>query len=121
MWLARLTIVALCGLCLTGCSRLGLCTEAAVDSIESPTGRYNAEIVSKDCAGSSAVVEVVLLKTDARFDGRTAVAVFDAANPDRPANIHVSWRGEEKIIISAHGAKVWSFQPNWHGVRVMER
>jgi len=121
MWTARFALITICGLTLSGCNRLGLCTEEALDSVESPTGRYSAEIVSKDCAGSSAVVEVILLKTEARFSGKTAVAVFDDANPDRPADISVVWRGERRIVITAHGAKVWSFQPNWHEVRVMER
>jgi hypothetical protein len=118
---SRLLTIAICGLILSGCNRLGLCTEEHIDTIGSPTGHYQAEIVSKDCVGTSPVQEVFLRRTQGVMKGRTAVAVFDASSSQKTSNLAVKWHGEHRIVITAHGAKVWSFQPNWHDVRVMER
>jgi hypothetical protein len=118
---SRFVIIAVCGLTLSGCNRLGLCTEDHVDMIMSQTDRYQVEIVSKDCVGTSPVQEVLLRRTQGLMSGRTAVAVFDASNPDKPVNLSVKWQDERHLIITAGGAKVWSFQPNWHDVRIMER
>ncbi len=118
---SRLLTIAICGLILSGCNRLGLCTEDHVDVVVSPTGRYQVEIVSKDCVGASPVQEVLLRRTQGMMKGRTAVAVFDASNADKPVHLSVRWRDERHLMITARGAKVWSFQPNWHDVRVMER
>lgn len=119
----RLVIIAvpLCGLILPGCNRLGLCTEAHVDTIASPAGRYQAEIVNKDCLGASPVQEVLLRRTQGMLKGGTAVAVFDASNPDRPVRLSVRWQDERHLTVTAHGARVWSFQPNWRDVRIRER
>ena len=117
----RLVIISVCGLILSGCNRLGLCSEEHLDTIASPTGDYQAEIISKDCMAASPVQEVFLRRTQGMMNGRTAVAVFDASNPDKPVDLSVRWRGEHRIVITAHGAKVWSFQPNWRDVRVMEQ
>ncbi len=118
---SRLLTIVTCGLILSGCNRLGLCTEEHVDMIMSPTGRYQVEIVSKDCVGASPVQEVSLRRVQGLMNGRTAVAVFDASNADKPVHLSVRWRDERHLMITARGAKVWSFQPNWHDVRVMER
>ena len=118
---SRLVIIAVCGLILPGCNRLGLCTEDHIDTILSPAGRYRVEIVSKDCVGSSPVQEVFLRRVQGAMNGRTAVAVFDASNPDKPVHLSVSWQDEGHLMITARGAKVWSFQPNWRDVRIMER
>ncbi|ESQ83341.1 hypothetical protein AEAC466_13915 [Asticcacaulis sp. AC466] len=108
-------------LSLTGCNRLGLCHEEHLKTIASPTGRYTVDIVAKTCVGSSAVKEVVLRRNEGLMKGGRTVATFDDAHPDRPADISVGWRGDRRIVIAAHGAKIWSFQPNWRDVRIMER
>ncbi|MGN6364834.1 hypothetical protein [Asticcacaulis taihuensis] len=118
---SRPVIIAVCGLILSGCNRLGLCTEDHVNMILSPSGRYQVEIVSKDCVGSSPVQEVFLRRARGVMKGRTAVAIFDASNPDKPVHLSVSWRDERHLMITARGAKVWAFQPNWHDVWIMER
>lgn len=120
--MCRRTIsLVILGLSLTGCTRLGVCTKDQLSSVNSPTGRYSVEIVAKDCVGLSAVREVVLRRNTGILKGGTSVAVFDDSNSDRPANISVGWRGDRRILIQAHGAKVWAFQPNWRDVRVTER
>jgi hypothetical protein len=119
--LARLLIFAGCGFGLTGCNHLGLCTEDHINSVNSPTGRYQVEIVSRKCVGSSAVQKVLMRRTKGLLNGATAVAVFDAADPEKLNDLSVRWRGERRIVITAHEAKVWYFQPNWHDVRVMKR
>lgn len=60
-------------------------------------------------------------RTQGFLNGATAVAVFDAGNPEKLPDLSVRWRGEHRIVITAHDAKVWYFQPNWHDVRVMKR
>jgi len=117
----RLFIAVICGLILSGCNRLGLCTEADVDVIVSPSGRYQAEIVNRDCVGSSPVQEVLLRRTQGLLTGHTAVAIFDASNAGKPVRLTVRWQDDRHLVITARGARVWSFQPNWHDVRVMER
>lgn len=118
---SKLVIIAACGLILPGCNRMGLCTEDHIEVIESPTSRYQAEIVNKDCVGTSPVQEVLLRRTQGLMSGRTAVAVFDASNADKPVKLTVKWHDERHLVITARGARVWSFQPNWHDVRIMER
>lgn len=118
---SRLIIIALWSLSLSGCNHLGLCSEEHIDTIASPTGHYEAEVVNKACVGASPVQEVFLRRAEGLMNGRTAVAIFDASNSEKPVDLTVKWRGEHRIVITAHGAKVWSFQPNWHDVRVMER
>ncbi len=117
----RLVAAVICGLILSGCTRVGLCTEDHVDTILSPTGRYQVDIVSKDCVGSSPVQEVFLRRVQGMMNSRTAVAIFDASNPDKPVRLSVRWRDERHLVISARGARIWSFQPNWRDVRIMER
>ena len=119
--MSKLVIIAVCGLTLPGCNRMGLCTEDHVEMIESPTGRYQAEVVSKDCVGASPVQEVLLRRTQGLMSGQTAVAVFDASNADKPVKLTIKWQDERHLVITARGARVWSFQPNWHDVRIMER
>ncbi|MGN6208104.1 hypothetical protein [Asticcacaulis sp.] len=117
----RFILIAGSSLILSGCNHIGLCTEEQVDTIDSPTGHYQAEVINKDCVWGSPVQEVFLRRTEGLMNGRTAVAIFDSSNPHKPVDLAVKWRGEHRIVITAHGAKVWSFQPNWRDVRVMER
>ena len=118
---SRLVIAVICGLTVSGCSRIGLCTEDQIDMVVSPSGRYQMEIIGKDCVGSSPVQEVFLRRAQGVMKGRTAVAIFDASNPDKPVRLSVRWRGESYLVINARGAKVWYFQPHWHDVRITER
>jgi hypothetical protein len=120
-FLTRFLIFAGCALGLSGCNHLGLCSEAHIDDIGSPTGRYQAEIVTRKCIGSSAVEKVLLRRTEGFLNGATAVAVFDAHDPEKIEDLSVRWRGERRIVITAHDAKIWYFQPNWRDVRVMKR
>jgi hypothetical protein len=119
--IARLLIFIGCSSGLTGCNHLGLCSEDHIDSVRSPTGRYQVEIISRKCVGSSAVQKVLMRRTQGFLNGATAVAVFDAADPEKLKDLSVRWRGERRIVITAHEAKIWYFQPNWHDVRVMKR
>ena len=118
---SRFILIACSSLILSGCNRIGLCTEEHVDTIVSPAGRYQVDIISKDCVGASPVQEVFLRRVQGVMKGRTAVAIFDASNPDKPVHLSVRWRDERNLLITARGAKVWSFHPNWHDVRIMER
>lgn len=119
--IVSLLIVAGAGFGLAGCNHLGLCSEDRLKEIRSPTGHYQAEIVQRKCIGSSAVQKVLMRRTQGFLTGATAVAVFDATDPAHLSDISVRWRGEHRIVITAHEAKIWYFQPNWHDVRVMKR
>ncbi len=102
---------------LAGC---GLCTEETVSESGSPGGLYNAAIISSDCVGTSKSREVVLHNLGGFKDSK-AVAFFDDSDGDNPADVTIRWQMDSKLIIHGHGARVWSFQPNWHDVQVEER
>ncbi|MFT4075181.1 MAG: hypothetical protein QM647_06575 [Asticcacaulis sp.] len=117
----RFTLIAGLAAGLCGCNHLGLCSEDHLKEVKSPTGHYQAEIVQRKCIGSAAVQKVLMRRTQGFLNGATAVAVFDAAEPERLSDLSVRWRGEHRIVITANDAKVWYFQPNWRDVRVMKR
>ena len=108
-------------LMLGGCGEVGMCSKTSLDSHDSPTGRYSVEIVSADCVGTSKAKWVVLHKLDGAFRGSKAVAVFDDSDPDADVAVSARWLSDRMVVIHAHGAKVWSFQPNWHDVRVVDK
>jgi len=105
---------------LGGCSHLGLCSKDVLSSDESPDGRYSLEIVSSKCMGTTKSREVVMRKLSGWRDSRP-VAVFDDSRPDVELRINAVWNGNDQVVIHAHGAKLWSFQPGWHDVRIIEK
>ena len=113
--------VALLALTLPACSELGMCKQDSVTSLDSPTGRYSAEVVSADCVGTSKAKWVVMHQLEGTFKGTKTVAVFDDSDPDNAADIRVGWEDDEHLDIRAHGAKPWSFSPFWHGITVVDR
>lgn len=112
------TVLAVASLTLAGC---GMCTEETLDEHTSPGGLYSVAVVSSDCVGTSKSQQVVLRKLAGAFRDKRAVAIFDDSDADNPADISVNWLKDEKLVIHGHGAKVWSFQPDWHTVHVEAR
>ena len=117
----RLTVLATAALILSGCSELGMCSKESLSSVDSPDGRYSVALVSADCVGTSKARWVVMKKLAGAFHDSKSVAIFDDSDPDAKLKISVKWEGNDKMIIHTHGAKVWSFQPNWHDVKIMEK
>ena len=116
-----LTVVSLGALGLAGCSELGMCSKESLSTVDSPDGRYSVELVSADCVGTSKARWVVMKKLAGAFHDSKSVAIFDDSDPDVDLKISVRWVESDKVIIHTHGAKVWSFQPNWHDVKIMEK
>ena len=117
----RLTVFATLVLALSGCSELGMCSKESLFAIDSPDGRYQVEVVSADCVGTSKARWVVMKKLAGAFHDSKSVAIFDDSDPDIDLEISVKWVGSDRMVIHTHGAKVWSFQPNWHDVKIMEK
>ncbi len=113
--------VSLMALAMSGCSELGMCSKESLFAIDSPDGRYRVEVVSADCVGTSRARWVVMKKLSGALHDSKSVAIFDDSNPDVDLKISVKWVGSDRMIIHTHGAKVWSFQPNWHDVKIMEK
>jgi len=104
-----------------GCSEVGLCNKDVLASDESPDGRYSVEVVSAKCFGTSRSREVVMHKLSGALHDSRPVAVFDDSDPDAEVRVNAVWSGSEQVIIHAHGARLWSFQPGWHDVRITEK
>lgn len=116
-----LTVVLMAALSLAGCSELGMCSKEILSEVDSPDGRYSVELVSAKCVGTSKARWVVMKKLAGAFHDSKSVAIFDDSDPDIDLKISVKWVGNDSMIIHTHGAKVWSFQPNWHDVKIMEK
>ena len=117
----NLAIVAIMALGFSGCSELGMCKKNSLFALDSPDGRYRVEVVSADCVGTSRARWVVMKTLDGAFHDSKSVAIYDDSDPDLDLKITVKWVGNDHMIIHTHGAKVWSFQPNWHDVKIMEK
>ena len=111
--------LALSAVMLSGCG--GVCDEDTLQTVSSPGGLYSVSVISADCPGASKTQSVVLRSLAGLIKGSKVVAVYDDSDDRHPARISVRWELDRKLIIHGHGAKIWSFQPNWHAIRVDER
>lgn len=112
---------ALAALCMGGCSRVGLCTKDVLSSDESPDGRYSVEVVSSKCFGATKAREVVMHKLTGAWHDSRPVAIFDDSDEDMEVRVNAAWDGDTQVVVHGHGAKLWSFQPGWHDVRIIEK
>ncbi len=113
------------GLLLSGAFALGgcgaLCRADTQEERGAPGGRYSVSVETVDCVGTSRAKRVVMHNLDGMFKDSAAVAIYDDSDPDDPTEVTVHWELDRKLIIHGHGARVWSFQPYWHGVQIEQR
>jgi len=94
-------------------SQAPLCTREADDSLMSPGGAAEVEILRVSCLGGPQKQKIVLHKSGG---GSQTMVILD----DK-ADIKLRWLSDTEIVLVQRGGKVWTFLPRWGGVHIQYR
>ena len=89
-----------------------LCSRSDSETKPSPDGAYVMESVLVTCAGA-APNRRVMVYAPGSAGNVPAVASFDEA-----AFVRIRWDGDNTVVLTKSGGRVWSFRPHFRGLRV---
>ncbi|EGF89179.1 hypothetical protein ABI_45260 [Asticcacaulis biprosthecium C19] len=89
-----------------------MCSRSDSETRMSPDGAYVLESVLVTCAGA-APNRRVLVYAPGGAGNVPALASFDEA-----AFVRIRWDGDDRVVLTKSGGRVWSFRPHYRDIRV---